>query len=221
MIMWVTKKLSRAYQLIVGDLWSTWRDHEPPRCCCNCCCPNITADHHIAEEQPATDQRLLWITWRPVHNIEVWRIKPQRRGWQAVSNQVNPQQLNWYQCLGHAKCRSQEDWHHLANVGRNQIANKLLHVVVDRTALLHCGHNRWEIVVGKDHFRGRLGNGSPRTHRNTNLGFLQCWSIIYTITSLLTQYHKIIPLVCKVSLLSRCTMCPIFNVKNKQPRFSG
>ena len=187
-----TEQLQKAYQLIVIDLRSTWVCHEPPRCCTNCCHTNVTSDHHVAEEQPAADQCLFRTPGWSAHHIEIRWIESQCSCWQAIRHQVHPQQLDRYQSLRHAERCSQEDGHHLANIWWDQISNELLHVIVDCSAFLDSCHNRWKVVVGKDHFRGRLSNRCARTHCNANLGFLQCWSIVHTITSLCTQYMKII-----------------------------
>lgn len=72
----------------------------------------------------------------------------------------------------------------LTDVGGDEVADELLHVVVDSSALLNSSHNGREVVVSQDHLRGRLGNGSARAHGDANLRFLQGGGIVHSITSL-------------------------------------
>ena len=112
--------------------------------------------------------------------------RPKSCGWQSISNQVDPEQLDGNQSLGHSKCRSQKDADDFTDVGRDQIANELLHVVVDGTAFLNCSHDRREVVISKHHLRRCLGDCRARTHRDTDLRFLQRWRIIHSVTRLNT-----------------------------------
>ena len=72
---------------------------------------------------------------------------------------------------------------HLADVGRNEVADKLLHVVVDGTTFLNGGDDGGEVVIGQDHLSGRFGHGGTRAHGDTNFGLLQGRSVVDTITS--------------------------------------
>lgn len=78
----------------------------------------------------------------------------------------------------------------LTNVGGDEVADELLHVVVDSSALLNSSHNGREVVVSQDHLRGRLGNGSARAHGDADLGLLQGRGIVHTITSLRLEEMK-------------------------------
>lgn len=49
------------------------------------------------------------------------------------------------------RCHPPDD---LADVGGDEVANKLLHVVVNGSALLNSRHNAGEVVIGQDHLRG-------------------------------------------------------------------
>ena len=61
----------------------------------------------------------------------------------------------------------------------------LFHVVVNGATLLNSGNDGSEVVVGEDHVGGGLGDGGTGTHGNTNLGLLQSWGVVDTITSLI------------------------------------
>lgn len=83
--------------------------------------------------------------------------------------------------------RSPDD---LAHIRGDEVADELLHVVVDSSALLNSSHNGREVVVSQDHLRGRLGNGSARAHGDADLGLLQGRGIVHTITSLRLEEMK-------------------------------
>lgn len=76
------------------------------------------------------------------------------------------------------------------NIGGDKIADKLFHIVVDRTTLLNSSHNCGEIVISENHFWRWFGNSRSTAHGNTDLGLPQRGCIIYTVTSLLmfTRY---------------------------------
>ena len=65
------------------------------------------------EEEPATDERLLGVPRRLVHDVKVGRVEAEGGGGQAVRHQVHPQQLHGDERLGHAQSGSQEDTHNL------------------------------------------------------------------------------------------------------------
>lgn len=76
---------------------------------------------------------------------------------------------------------------HLAHIGGNEVANELLHVVVDGTAFLHGSHNGGEVIISQYHLGGSLSHSSTRSHGNANLGLLQSRGIIDTIPCLKTE----------------------------------
>lgn len=60
----------------------------------------------------------------------------------------------------------------LPHIRGDEVANELLHVVVDRPSLLHSSHDGGEVVICQDHFRGSFSHCSARAHGNANLSFL-------------------------------------------------
>ena len=73
---------------------------------------------------------------------------------------------------------------HLSDVGWDQVADELLHVVVDGASLFHRRHDRREVVVSQNHLGRRLGHGGSWTHSDTDLSFLQRRRVVHTVTSL-------------------------------------
>merc|ERR1719153_703269 len=76
-----------------------------------------------------------------------------------------------------------EDADDLTNVGGNQVADELLHVGIDSTALLNGSDDGGEVVVSKNHLRGRLGDSGSTAHGNTDLGLLQGRGVVDTVSS--------------------------------------
>ena len=64
---------------------------------------------HIPEEQPSTDQRLLGVPRRLVHDVQIRGIESKGSGGQTICDQVDPQELHGNQSLGHTKGGGQED----------------------------------------------------------------------------------------------------------------
>lgn len=161
---------------------------------------------HSPEEQPSRNETLVSLSRGLLHDVQVWRVEAQGSGGQTVSDlerrifpvsqrtssnqkthqthQVDPQQLHGNKGFGQTQGGGQEDRHHLTDVRGDQVADELLHVVVDGTALLNGRHNGGEVVVGQHHLGGGLGHGSSRSHSNTNFGLLQGGRVIHTVTSL-------------------------------------
>lgn len=87
----------------------------------------------VPEEEPARDKTFISLAGRFVHDVQVGGIEAEGGGGQTVSDKVDPQQLHRDQSLRETKSGSQENGHDFTNVGRDQVADELLHVVVDST----------------------------------------------------------------------------------------
>jgi len=92
--------------------------------------------------------------------------------------------------LGHTEGGGEKDTDDLSDVGRDEIAYELLHVVVDGASFLNRGHYRREVVVCQDHLGGRLGDCRTRTHRDADFGFLEGRCVVHTVTSLNEQNNN-------------------------------
>jgi len=99
--------------LVVVELWSFLIQHEPPGGSTDRRTAHVTADRHVAEEQPPGDERFFRVAWRFVHDVEIWWVEAERRGWQAVRHQVDPEQLNRDESFRHSQGGSQEYADHL------------------------------------------------------------------------------------------------------------
>lgn len=140
-----------------------------------------TANGNVAEEEPGGDERLLGGARWFVHNVQIGWVEAKRGSGQAISDKVDPEELNRNERLGNAECSGEEDGDDLADVGRDEVADELLHVVVDGASLLNSGDNRGEVVVSEYHLRRRFGHRSARTHSDTDLGLLQRRRVVDTV----------------------------------------
>merc|ERR1719309_1643496 len=77
---------------------------------------------------------------------------------------------------------SEEDTDHLAHVGGDEVADELLHIVVNGASFLDRRHDGGEVVVSQDHLRGRLGNGSARAHGDANLRLFEGGGIVHSVS---------------------------------------
>merc|ERR1719334_1661412 len=156
---------------------------EPPAGGANSGGTDVDTDGHVPEEQPGGDQSLVGATGRLVHDVEIRGVEGEGSGGQTVSDQVDPEQLDGGQGLRQAKGSGKEDADNLTNIGGDQVADELLHVGIDSTALLNGSDNGGEVVVSKNHLRGRLGDSGSTTHGNTDLSLLQGRGVVDTVSS--------------------------------------
>ncbi|RUS82907.1 hypothetical protein EGW08_009330, partial [Elysia chlorotica] len=141
------------------------------------------SNSHVSEEEPASDEALLGRTWGFLHDVQIWGVEAQGSGRHTVSDQVHPQQLDRDQGFGDAQ-------------GSDQVSDKLFHVVVNGTALLHSRHNGREVIISQHHLCTgvkafnvfpspcTLFHSCSRSHGNTNFSFLQGRGVIHTVTNL-------------------------------------
>ncbi len=77
---------------------------------------NIDADDHVTEEQPLTDERLAAVSRRYTHDRVVGRVKAECSGGKTVGDEVDPEELDRDERLGHAEEHGEEDRDDLANI---------------------------------------------------------------------------------------------------------
>ena len=68
-----------------------------------------TSNSHVSEEEPASNETLLGVTWGLGHDLEVQRVESQGGGRESVSDQVDPQQLDRDQGFRDTQGSCQED----------------------------------------------------------------------------------------------------------------
>eukprot|EP00053_Salpingoeca_punica_P015069 m.137833 g.137833 ORF g.137833 m.137833 type:complete len:1067 (-) comp16613_c0_seq1:133-3333(-) len=168
-------------ELAEGHLRAVGVEHEPPGRSGHGGKADVAANDNVAEEQPAADELVVGAARRALHDVEVRRVEAEGCGRQAVCDQVDPQQLHGDEGVGQAQRRSEEDADNLADVGGDQVADKLLGVVVDGAALLDSSDNGGEVVVGEDHGGGALGDRGAGAHGHADVGLLQGGGVVDTV----------------------------------------
>lgn len=96
-------------QLVVGKMRSDGANHVPPSSSTNGSCTDVSTDGHVTEEKPSGDKTLVGAARRFVHNVQIRRVEAQGSGWQTISDQIDPQELDGDQSFGQTKSSSQED----------------------------------------------------------------------------------------------------------------
>ncbi len=97
------------HQLVVIQLRSLVVQNEPPGSRSDSSTTDVATDSEVAEEEPARNERIRGASWGPCHDVQVRRVEAEGSCRETVSNEVDPEQLDWDQCLGQAKSSSQED----------------------------------------------------------------------------------------------------------------
>ena len=170
-------------QLVEADLGTLRVEHEPPNVTGDRGETDVGTDDEITEEEPSTDELLVTLSGVAAHDIVVRRVEGQSSGGETVGDQVDPQKLNRDQSLGHAESGRQEDRDDLTDVGRDEVADELLGVVVDGAALLNGDLDGGEVIIGENHISSKLRDVSAGTHSNTDISLLQSRRIVDTVTS--------------------------------------
>jgi hypothetical protein len=103
-------------QLVKGNLRASGVEHEPPRISKDRGGTNVRANNHVAEEQPTTDERLVTLARRTLHDVVVSWVEGQGGGRETVGDEVDPKKLDRDQGLRHAHGCGEEDGYDFANV---------------------------------------------------------------------------------------------------------
>ena len=102
-------------QLVVVELRAAVVHGEPPGGRADRRRSDVATDRHVAEEEPVADERLPGAARRLVHDLEVGRVEAERGRRETVRHQVDPEQLDGDESLGHAQRGRQEDADNLYN----------------------------------------------------------------------------------------------------------
>ncbi|CAI6098173.1 unnamed protein product [Clonostachys chloroleuca] len=91
---------------------------------------NIGTNDKVADEKPPANQDFVSLARLALHDVMVRRVKGESGGRKTIGDKVDPEELDGDEGLGHAKGGSKEDGNNLTNVGRDEVADKLLGVVL-------------------------------------------------------------------------------------------
>ncbi len=129
---------STTYQLFIGDPGTVPIIHKPPRSCSNGGNTNVNANSHVAEEQPATDERVLGSARGFIHNVNIRRVKTESSSRKSICDKIHPKELDRNESLWETQCCRYEN-----TAGKNNNKNKktttgksLKHVILAETTCL-------------------------------------------------------------------------------------
>lgn len=182
--LWSTAEaLHEVGKLVPAQCWAVSGVQEPPGSREDSGESDVATDGAVSEEQPVGDESIAAGSWLLVHDVEIGWVEGESGGWETVGDEVDPEELDWNESFWDTESGGQEDADDLTDVGRDKVSDELLHVVVDGSALTNGGDNRSEVIVSENHVGGGLGNSGTGTHSDTDLGLLQGWRVVNTITS--------------------------------------
>lgn len=84
-------------------------DHVPPSGSANGASTDVSANSHIAEEEPASNETLGSAAGRLIHDVQIGRVKAEGSSRETISYQIDPQKLNGNQSFGQTEGSSQEN----------------------------------------------------------------------------------------------------------------
>mmetsp|Transcript_5320 Transcript_5320/g.10923 ORF Transcript_5320/g.10923 Transcript_5320/m.10923 type:complete len:562 (-) Transcript_5320:1568-3253(-) len=161
----------------------SWMEDVPIRKDSHACETDVDSDDHVAEEYPRSNETVVRTTREFFHDIRVRGIESQSRGGRSVRDEIDPQQLHGNQSLGKAQCRRKENGRHLSDVGRDEVPNEGLHIIVNRTSLLHGVDDRRKVIVGENHIGSFFCHFRPgQPHGDTDIRLFQGRSVVDAIS---------------------------------------
>ena len=135
-----------------------------------------------AKSHRAVDNRLGFGARLLVHDVGVALFHCQSKRGSAVSDQVEPQQLNGCQRGGQTCQSREEDDHDFRDVGREQEEHELADVRVDDASLLHGGDDAGVVVVGQHHVGCAFGDiGAGDAHRHADVGAFDGGRVVHAV----------------------------------------
>jgi len=121
----------------------------------------------------------LRVAGRPIHHVPLGGLHGQRKGREAVRDEIHPEDLDRLQGKRQPQERGQEERQDLAGITGQQVFDELPDVVVDHPALLDGAHDRGKIVVQEDHVAGLLGDVRAHdAHGDADVGALQGGGVV-------------------------------------------
>mmetsp|Transcript_9492 Transcript_9492/g.19197 ORF Transcript_9492/g.19197 Transcript_9492/m.19197 type:complete len:511 (+) Transcript_9492:483-2015(+) len=143
---------------------------------------DVNADDHVAEEDPRRDELIVGVARRLLHDVGVGRVEAERGGGRPIGDEVDPEQLQRDEALRQSEQRGDEDGGHLADVGRDEVADEGFHVGVDGATLLDGGHDGGEVVIGEHHVSRLLGHLRARNaHGNADGRLLERGRVVDSV----------------------------------------
>jgi len=149
-----------------------------------CSYSNISTNNNEPNKSPLANKRVIFAPGFFVHDLRVSRVEGQSSGWESISHQIHPQQLNRVEAVWNSQNGGQKYTDYFSYVWWNHVSDKSLHVCVDGSALSDCSDYGVEVVIREDHDWSLFGDfSSCNAHCNSNVGLLQGRGVVHSVPS--------------------------------------
>jgi hypothetical protein len=103
------KKKMIAHQSFIRNLGTVFVHSEPPDVTCHSGKAHISTNHNITEEEPAIHDSLVLVPRRLLHDVLIGGVKAKSGGWETISDEVDPEELNRNKGLRSTENNSKEN----------------------------------------------------------------------------------------------------------------
>ena len=125
----------------------------------------------------------LGVSWDSVHDIELWVLVGEGDSWDHVGTEIDTEDEYGGERKWDLEQDEENEWQDFWDVGGESVGNGFLQVIEDESTFLNTVDDGTEVIIEQKHIGGILSNIRSGTHGNTNIGFLNSWGVIDTITS--------------------------------------
>ena len=136
---------------------------------------------------------------------------------QAVCQKIDKQQM--YRCKRNRKScyRRAKNRQDCSEVSGQQKLDCVLNIPIDVTAIFHRLYNCCEVIIGKHHRCGILGNlCSGDSHGNANVCLLQRGGVIDAVSGHCDNHTSFLPCADNADLMLRRYSCVHRNIRNQR-----
>jgi hypothetical protein len=124
----------------------------------------------------------LGVSWDSVHDIELWVLIIDGDSWDHVGTEIDTEDEYSGERKWDLEQDEEDEWQDLWDVGGESVGNGFLQVIEDESTFLDTVNDGREVIIEQEHIGSILSNIRSGTHSNTNIGLLNSWGVIDTIT---------------------------------------
>lgn len=125
----------------------------------------------------------LRISRLPFHDIELWVFIGKRDSWNHIASKIDTEDEHSGQGEWYLEDDEEDERGDLWNVGLKGVSNGFLQVIENESTFLNTVDDGAEVVIKQNHISSIFSNIRAGSHGNTDIGFLDSWGIVDTITS--------------------------------------
>ena len=124
------------------------------------------------------------VSWVSLHDVGLGLFVGEGDGGEEISSQIDAEDGDGSERKGNGENHEDEEGSDFGNVGSEGVGDGLLQVVEDQSTFLNTSDDGSKVVIKQDHVSGLFGDiRTGNTHGNTDIGLLERWGIVDTITS--------------------------------------